>query len=160
MYENRKPQASFSVERRTKKRKLDRLTRDCLAAEAAGMSYGKYKALHPHTGEEDRLPIVGSGSYECTCACCGRTFYKEVNNAKKYCTDECRQKAKRQRIAARKGNPQPAEKTCPICGKTFKPLHGYTQKYCGKDCYTEGQRENARKLRAKYREEAAKNGSI
>lgn len=42
--------------KRKKGKKLDRLTRDAIAAQEAGMSYGQYKALHPHTPDEDEEP--------------------------------------------------------------------------------------------------------
>ena len=32
---------------------MDRLTRDSIAAQRAGMTYGKWKMLHPHTEEAD-----------------------------------------------------------------------------------------------------------
>ena len=48
--DTKKPASSVGVERSRKTgKKLDHLTRDVLDAEAAGMSYGQYKALHPRT---------------------------------------------------------------------------------------------------------------
>lgn len=160
MYDNsRIPRSSIGTERITKKRKpLDRLTRDCLAAEEAGMSYGQYKALHPHTGEDDRTAIYNHGKKQSTCAYCGGTFYKDAGNARKYCCDECRYKAEQARAAKRKKDPIITEKTCPICGQVFKTQR--REKYCGPACYAAGQRENVRKRKEKIREEAAQHGSI
>jgi rRNA maturation protein Nop10 len=160
MYDkNMIPRASIGTERTRKKATpLDRLTRDCLAAEAAGMSYGQYKALHPHTGEDDRSAIAVYGKQESTCQHCGGTFYKERGTEQKYCCEECRHSASKARAAERKVNPKITEKTCPICGQVFKSQHG--AKYCGWDCYTAGQRENVRRLKEKRREEAAQNGSV
>ena len=89
---------------RTRERKepLDRLTRDVLAAEAAGMSYGQYKALHPHTPDEDEIkeppkPKADPDKYERVCATCGKVFYLRTKVHMKYCGDYCRQLGKSQR---------------------------------------------------------------
>lgn len=94
--------ARVGVER-TRKRKepLDRLTRDCLAAEAAGMSYGKYKAQHPHTPDEEDVepaePETDPGIYKHTCTVCGKVFYHTTKRRFNYCGDYCRRIAKSQR---------------------------------------------------------------
>lgn len=90
---------------RTRKRKtpLDRLTRDAIAAEKAGMSYGKYKAMHPHTPDEGEeapeppKPKVDPDKYERVCTVCGKTFYLRTKVHKKYCGDYCRQLGKSHR---------------------------------------------------------------
>lgn len=96
--------ARLGVERNRKRKKpLDRLTRDAIAAEQAGMSYGKYKALHPHTpdeGEEDQeppRPKVDPDKYERVCETCGKTFYLTTKVRQKYCSDYCRTFARSQR---------------------------------------------------------------
>lgn len=88
-------------ERTTKRKKpLDRLTRDAIAAEQAGMSYGKYKAQHPHTPDEDEeppKPKVDPDKYERVCVTCGKTFYLRTRVHMKYCSDYCRQIGKSHR---------------------------------------------------------------
>lgn len=51
-----------------RKKPMDNLTRDAIAAQKAGMSYGKYKALHPNTRDDDEkeeivLPGEMSGNW-------------------------------------------------------------------------------------------------
>lgn len=96
--------AQVGIERtRRRKKPMDRLTRDAIAAEQAGMSYGQYKAQHPHTPDEEDAepprPKVDPGVYECTCAVCGKTFYMITKARHKYCGDYCRKYGKSQREA-------------------------------------------------------------
>lgn len=79
---------------------MDNLTKDVLAAEKAGMSYGHWKALHPHT-DADKMPRVrypkraASTGYTEICPVCGRQFEVTKNRAK-YCSAEClRNRSKR-----------------------------------------------------------------
>lgn len=66
---------------------MDRLTMDSIAAQKAGMTYGKWKALHPYT----------SGDYVLTenvriCEICGKPIAKRSGTGKgrkKYCSIEC-----------------------------------------------------------------------
>lgn len=76
-----------------KEKELDNLTRDVLAAEAAGFGphYGDYIAKFGHTGKQepkkmDKRTIV--------CAGCGTVFYASDNLSRKYCSPECREKAR------------------------------------------------------------------
>lgn len=106
--------ARVGVER-TRKRKtpLDRLTRDAIAAEQAGMSYGNYKAKHPHTPDEDEeppRPKVDPGRYELTCATCGKVFYRTDKTHQKYCSYDCSKLAAAQRSAARREMKKQEEK--------------------------------------------------
>ena len=69
---------------KTKKpgKKLDRLTRDAIAAQQAGMSYGQWKAMHPHTPDEDDEGGVAiePDSVVAICEFCGDRFIKRKNN--------------------------------------------------------------------------------
>lgn len=100
--------ARVAVERTTKRKEpLDRLTRDSIAAEQAGMSYGQYKALHPHTPDEDETPPkpkpkTDAGRYEYTCTVCGKTFYTNTKKTVKYCGYDCSKEAARLRYEARR----------------------------------------------------------
>jgi hypothetical protein len=68
-------------------------------AERAGMSYGKYKAMHPNTKDanEARLaekrPYKPRDTYVATCCNCGRVFEADNKNTR-HCSDECRRQAK------------------------------------------------------------------
>lgn len=145
---------------RKRKKRLDRLTRDAIAAQKAGMTYGKYKALHPHTPDEDdeveALERVTPGGTTGTCENCGATFDKKRYSRKRYCCDACRVTAhgkKTRETRARPGKPT----LCRICGKEF--LADYQHRvYCGKECYAEGQRQRQKQLKTQYKEIDIKNG--
>ncbi len=177
MYEN-KPSASVGVERtsRKKRKKLDRLTRDAIAAQEAGMSYGKWKALHPNTPEEDEEPETDEDAGKIkkpapialrpnqrlgTCAHCGRPFalgFKQSN--KLYCSTDCRIKHGNDvRNDRRKQNKPGRPAVCVICGADFI-ADCHSRKYCSTECYTEGQRRRNRARYDQYKErleEAKKN---
>lgn len=98
------PAERLGIERtspRRKKEPLDHLTRDVLAAEAAGMSYGKWKALHPHTGS-DPAPEPSTGRRIITCANCGKEIVVTTMTRRKYCSETCRQEYQRQKEKAKK----------------------------------------------------------
>lgn len=162
-----------------KEKELDHLTRDVLAAEKKGMSYGQYKALHPHTPDEDdewkeleehqeRRPvsvIAGPDQEVRTCAQCGQPFaVGAYKTNKRYCSDECRIKHDNVvRDARRKRNKPGRRAVCPICGADFVTAEA-NRIYCGKECYAESMRRRHRKQYKEHAEkvkqvkEAAKNG--
>lgn len=167
--------ARLGVERTQKKKgkKLDKLTRAVLAAEKAGMSYGKYMATHPYIPEEDdetdltedadekHKPIKLQPNQRLgTCAHCGQPFvmgFKQSN--KLYCSSECRIKHGNDIKNAQRRKPGvPA--VCPVCGADF--VTNYQHRiYCSSECYAESQRKRNREeyQREKKKKEAAKNGS-
>lgn len=153
--------ATFASELPTKRKKpLDHLTRDVLAAQAAGMSYGKYKALHPHTKGlyDDQEPIqVDASKKVLICICCGKTFLapKHAGN-KAYCSDECKKMAYIERDKERHPD-RYIPKPCPICGKLVQPDHGRV--YCSVSCKVEAERRKARESQRRKRE-AKQNGSV
>lgn len=117
----------------------DRLSRDAMAARAAGLSYGNYKALHPYTGEWEPVEVeLDDDRRELTCQFCGKTFLaygQEVR--RKYCTDMCRQQS--QYAAYRAKHPIPMV-PCVVCGKEMPRRSG--RKYCSNACRAEGFRQN------------------
>ena len=67
---------------------MDRLTMDSIAAEKAGMSYGKWKALHPHTEVEiPEEPITKP------CRNCGKQIPRSYKG-KLYCGVDCAHQAR------------------------------------------------------------------
>lgn len=175
--------AQVGVERTRRKRRkpLDHLTRDVLAAEKAGMSYGKYKALHPHTPDEDDEQeeleerqerqerrsvsvIAGPGKKVRTCVQCGQPFAAGAYHTnKRYCSDACREKHDNEaRRARRKRNKPGRPAVCPICGADFV-ADCHSRIYCSTECYTEGQRRRTRARWERHKEmlkkETEKNGS-
>lgn len=158
--------------RRKKKKHLDRLTRDAIAAQEAGMSYGQYKALHPHTPDEDEeeetAPLtVDPGKRVVTCKHCGQIFPVRPRQTNKlYCSDECRTKHSKSQNNARRKRPKLGKTvSCRICGADFV-AGAHNRIYCSMECYAEGQRRRNRERYHEHQEkvketkEAKKNGSI
>lgn len=137
--------ARVGVERTGSKRKkpLDRLTRDVLAAEAAGMSYGKYKATHPYTPEEDdeeEEEVPNPDEVLCTCVNCGQPFVKLKSRTNKlFCSTPCQlQYNNKKRYDAMKSARPEKPTACRVCGKIF--LADYQHRiYCSTECYRKGQ---------------------
>jgi hypothetical protein len=78
-----------------RKREMDNLAKDAAAALAAGMSYGKWKAMQGETRikKPDELP---DGWY--ICKNCGKPFKPGKYNGRKiYCELNCQREAARKR---------------------------------------------------------------
>jgi predicted nucleic acid-binding Zn ribbon protein len=140
--------ARLGVERTSKKKRepLDRLTRDVLAAQEAGMSYGKWKALHPHTGEEENEPeelIVDPSKRVLVCIKCGKTFLASNRQAnQKYCSDACKYQQQLDRM--RELHPERFKpRKCQVCGKTLDENNKGV--YCSSACRQKAWRERDRK---------------
>lgn len=69
----------------------NRLSADIAAARAAGMSYGKYKVLHPCVEIEEPKPEPDpeKEAKKIPCAFCGELFVPW--HGKKYCSEACRE---------------------------------------------------------------------
>lgn len=76
-----------------KEKELDNLTRDVLAAEAAGFGchYGDYIAKFGHTWKQE---LKKTDKRAIVCAGCGTVFYAGDHLNRKYCSPECREKAR------------------------------------------------------------------
>lgn len=168
MYE-RKPNASVGVERtsRRKRKKLDRLTRDAIAAQEAGMSYGKWKAQHPHTPDEDDEEEgleIDPDSEVATCERCGERFVKlKWQKTKRFCSYRCQDRQYHEKKQQEKKRTKPGKPAvCPICGADF--VADYQHRiYCSSECYAESQRQkNSRNAsrREKQKKEGAENGNV
>lgn len=161
MYET-KPNATVGVERTPKRKnhkKLDRLTRDAIAAQEAGMSYGKWKAQHPHTPDEDdeEERDIDPDSVIATCEGCGEQFVKfKWQTAKRFCCSTCQNKYNRQKRDREKKRAKPGKPAvCPICGADF--MADYQHRiYCTSECYAESQRRKAKVWNANSREKQTK----
>ena len=129
----------------------DRLSRDVMAAQAAGLSYGNYKALHPCTGEDEPEEIVlDDDRRQLTCAYCGKVFVTNSRQANRlYCDDVCKQAAWTARSSARKqGEKQPH--CCAICGREIDRAKG--RLYCSLACRGEANRIRANERSRRIRE--------
>lgn len=101
-----------------KKKPLDRLTRDALAADAAGMTYGKWKALEyerrrcgqgvrPDMGETDDIP---------RCRRCGAAL---TGRQRAFCSNKCRWSYKAAKDSqAEAGNERPWPEALPVAEKS------------------------------------------
>lgn len=85
-----------------RKKKPDKLAQDAAAARAAGMSYGKWKALQSEPVKEKK----GIPEGWLVCKYCGKPFKPKVKRNQIYCEAYCQAEAQkerdRQRAAARK----------------------------------------------------------
>lgn len=82
---------------------MDNLTRDVLAAEAAGYGpwYGRYIADHGHAPADGPEPVMAPRKIA-VCPLCGREFIQKLKWPKKYCGAECQERARRkQQYASR-----------------------------------------------------------
>lgn len=84
---------------------VDRLTQDCIAAEKAGMSYGKWKALHyvppvvvviPQ--QEVQEPEIKKPAVKRLCLTCGKEIRGHKN--RQYCDYNCKYEADKVRQRA------------------------------------------------------------
>lgn len=69
---------------------MDRLTQDSIAAQRAGMTYGKWKALHPYT--EEKIEVLDKDVK--LCKICGEPIINfrvrgSGGRRKLYCSREC-----------------------------------------------------------------------
>lgn len=78
-----------------RKKQPDKLSQEVSMALAAGMSYGKWKALQPRMPFRPKEPLE---SYrEFTCEHCGCKFIRYDAIPRKYCGDRCKDAAFRLR---------------------------------------------------------------
>lgn len=79
-----------------KKNAIDKLAQDTSKAIAAGMSYGKWKAMHPQAAAR---PAIPDGCM--LCEYCGKPFKAKHN--KRFCNDLCREASYRERERKERG---------------------------------------------------------
>ena len=75
---------------------MDNLARNAMLARKAGMTYGKWKALH-YNPEEFVPPKPKRSEYERICEWCGHQFLVKSNRVQKFCQYYCRQEAQKER---------------------------------------------------------------
>ena len=76
-------------------KEFDRLTRDVLAAEAAGYGpwYGRFIADHGHTAADEPVQQKAPAK-TAICPLCGNEFIQKPKWPQKYCGAECRERAR------------------------------------------------------------------
>ena len=70
------------------KKEMDQLTKDCIEAQKAGMSYGKWKAMQPPREKPKQKEEKPSNK---RCRVCG-TAIPMTSKRMVYCSDECQKK--------------------------------------------------------------------
>ena len=106
---------------------------ECREADKS-LSYNQayYEAHKAPAVEEDRA-----------CGFCGAMFRCSTRARRKFCSDDCRTQATRERIKAE--NKQRREFTtliCPYCGSSFHVSSNFNQKYCSQSCSRKATRDN------------------
>ena len=163
--------AAISSYRTTTKwgNKMDKLTMDTIAAQRAGMSYGRYKAIHPQScpSSTEIKPIAppeppkpGPVIVSRPCARCRKMFEVDSKNRRRYCSPECaaaaieesRRESARKRRAAEKAERHQEGKLCKICGKRFYPENMHSL-FCGPECKAESRRRSLAKYNKTRTEE-------
>lgn len=94
---NRKRAPACTVGVENKQPPRDNLDLDVMDAERAGVSYGKYKALHPNTRDKNEPRLATKPKrepkqpkvYEFACRNCGEKF-TTTNTLRRYCCDACK----------------------------------------------------------------------
>ena len=96
--------------------RMDNLARDSSMAIAAGMSYGKWKALHPHTAEivpeKPKATKKKKSKPVRLCRWCGKEIPETANAHRRYCCAGCAYEGKlsaaneRYREKKRRENPE------------------------------------------------------
>ncbi|CAK7068644.1 MAG: hypothetical protein EUB_03738 [Eubacterium sp.] len=85
------------------------------------------------------------------CEHCGKSFNEKVIRRRKYCSEECAYKAKRENIRKREKIKSEkcktiTERICPICGNHFIPVPSNSRKkYCTTECARKAEQERMRK---------------
>lgn len=79
---------------------MDQLSKDSVAAQKAGMSYGKYMAMKERLAPKKEIkakPVPKVPENWQTCPWCGKAFKKRSRSAQKYCEPYCQQEAQKER---------------------------------------------------------------
>lgn len=131
---------------RHKKVEMDKLSQDSCDALKAGMSYGKYMAMKG-SAKVTRPTPAPTGYYH-VCQHCGKEFYTDTRQPRKFCSDRCRE------LSYYVPKIKTAHRICPICDKEFVTTKGQ-QKYCGEFCAKVAKSNNLIAYRAIKREARA-----
>jgi hypothetical protein len=78
-----------------RKKEPDKLAQDAAAALAAGMSYGKWKAMQEPVKIEKKAEEIPEGWL--ICKQCGKPFKPKTYRKQKYCEMSCQQAAQKER---------------------------------------------------------------
>lgn len=131
-------------------KKLDNITLTSIAAEKAGMSYGKYVALYGVVAEEKEKPKPKGLPW--VCPVCGKEFSDRKGGAV-YCSEQC-QKRRNSGAYIRRyrqdGAKEREKRVCVVCGKPIPETRSPLAMTCSYECGAELERRNKR-IREKNR---------
>lgn len=127
-------------------KEMDKLSQDSCDALKAGMSYGKYMAMKG-TAKVTRPTPAPTGYYH-VCQHCGKEFYTDTRQPRKFCSDRCRE------LSYYVPKIKTATKVCPTCGKEFVTTKKH-QKYCDEFCAKVGKSQKMREWRENAKEAKA-----
>lgn len=136
-------------------KKLDSIALTSVAAQEAGMSYGKYVAMFGVvTDKEEETDSLVAPK---VCQECGKTFFGRARNMK-YCSEECRNKSDNRkfgRIYRERREERAKNRVCQICGKPIPISRSLAAKTCSDACAERLARINKnRRQRGKWDMEA------
>ena len=95
---------------------MDNLARDAAAALRAGMSYGKWKALHPFTKHKSEQPRENVKR----CHRCGNPIPKSSQPSRKYCSDLCKMAADNARYGNKNQNKEGSSRKVNLTDEQIK----------------------------------------
>lgn len=135
-----------------KREEMDSITMTSIAAEKAGISYGKYVALFGVvTDKEEETDSLVAPK---VCQECGKTFFGRARNMK-YCSEECRKKSDNRkfgRIYRQRRADRAKNRVCQICGKPIPESRALNAKTCSEECAEELARINKNRRRREKRD--------
>ena len=79
---------------------MDQLSKDSVAAQKAGMTYGKYMAMKERLTPQKTMqenPVPAGTEKWLTCPWCGKLFRRRHRSAQKYCEQYCQMEAHKER---------------------------------------------------------------
>lgn len=133
-------------------KKLDSIALTSIAAQEAGMSYGKYVAMFGVvTDKEEETDSLVAPK---VCQECGRTFYGRAKNMK-FCSEECRMRSDNRkfgRIYRQRRAEKAKNRVCAVCGEAIPESRALNAKTCSEECSEEFHRINKNRRRMKKRE--------
>ena len=132
-------------------KKLDSIALTSIAAQEAGMSYGKYVAMFGVvTDKEEETDSLVAPK---VCQECGKPFFGRARNMK-FCSEECRRRSdsrKFGRIYRQRRSEKAKNRVCAVCGAQIPESRAMNAKTCSEECAEELKRINKNRRQRKKR---------
>lgn len=118
-------------------KKLDSIALTSIAAQEAGMSYGKYVAMFGVvTDKEEETDSLVAPK---VCQECGKPFFGRAKNMK-FCSEECRKRSDNRKFGKKyreKRAERAKNRVCVVCGKAIPESRTLNAKTCSEECAEE-----------------------